>query len=77
MREIVGAMIGTTITNNVKAIILAVEHVPKKVKFLDKEHMKFMSACDLGINWDNMANSPVLFVIEDNGTLTNVKKDKT
>ena len=64
MREIVGAMIGTQITNIPKLIFEAVEKGTVK-KFVSKREMAFMSSCDLGKNWDDMAKSPVLFVIDD------------
>lgn len=68
MRKIVGANINGTITNSAKAIVVAVEHnIP--IEFLDQQHMKLMSACDLGRNWDKMAESPVLFVINDDGSI--------
>jgi hypothetical protein len=68
MREIVGANIDGTITNDVNAIMVALDY-NLKIQFLDKAHMKIMSACDFGINWDKMANGPVLFILEGDGSV--------
>jgi|APSaa5957512622_1039677.scaffolds.fasta_scaffold13498_9 hypothetical protein len=64
MREIVGAKIGSIITNIPSKIFDAVEKGRIR-KFLSKKEMQFMSNCDLGKKWDDMAKSPVLFVIDD------------
>ena len=66
MKEIVGAKIGTLITNNRKTIAEAVER-NAVTEFLDRQRMQFMAAMDLGRNWDLMANGPTLFCIDDDG----------
>jgi len=67
MQEIVGAVInGTTVTNDPSEIAKAIEN-NRCNRLLDRRSMQFMSACDLGRNWDNLANSPTLFRIDDNG----------
>jgi len=66
MKEIVGAKIGTLITNNRRTISEAVER-NAVTEFLDRKHMQFMAAMDLGRNWELMASGPTLFCIDDNG----------
>ena len=66
MKEIVGARIGNIITNNFQAIRDAAK-AGIDMQFYDRLHMQFMSSCDLGINWDRMANGPTLFLIDKNG----------
>jgi len=66
IREIVGALIGTTITNNRKDIIAACER-GNVTEWLDRGRMKFMAGCDLGRNWELMANGPTLFCLDENG----------
>lgn len=66
MKEIVGAMIGTIITNDRRSIMAAVEAGTVR-EFLDRRRMQFMAACDLGENWRRMAAGPTLFCIDDDG----------
>lgn len=67
MKEIVGAIInGGTVTNSVAAIRVACERGTVD-RFLDRRHMEFMAACDLGQNWRIMAEGPTLFCVDDNG----------
>ena len=66
MREIVGAMIGTRITNNRLEIINS-HNNGTVTEFLDRARMQFMAVMDLGANWELMANSPTLFCIDKNG----------
>jgi hypothetical protein len=66
-REIVGAQIGTTITNDKTKIAEAIEANRTDIQFLDRLQMQLMSSCDLGINWDNMANGPTLFCMDGKG----------
>jgi hypothetical protein len=67
MQEIVGALInGRIVTNNMKNIAIAFQS-GKLNQLYDRSQMKFMSKCDLGHNWDLMANGPTLFLIDDNG----------
>lgn len=61
-REIVGAKIGGTITNSPAHIAAAIES-GMRIEWLERKRMKFMAACDLGINWEKMANGPTLFDI--------------
>jgi len=65
LTEIVGAIInGNAVTNNREAILKAIDN-NNTIGWLSREHMKFMSACDLGQNWDNMAKGPTLFKIDE------------
>lgn len=66
MKEIVGARIGTTITNNRRLISEAFE-AGRVTEFLERERMQFMAGMDLGRNWELMANGPTLFCLDDNG----------
>lgn len=66
MKEIVGAMVGTIITNNF-ANIRDAYLSGRQVQLLDRKHMQLMAACDLGQNWEKMAAGPTLFVIDDDG----------
>lgn len=64
IKEIVGAMIGTKITNNPREIATAVES-GTITEFIDRGRMEFMAACDLGQNWKRMAEGPTLFCVDD------------
>lgn len=66
MKEIVGAIIGTVITNDKNAIMAGIQAGTIK-EFLDRRRMQLMAACDLGLQWENMANSPTLFCVDDKG----------
>ncbi len=66
MKEIVGARIGTLITNNPRTIAEAVER-KDVTEFLDRKRMRFLAAMDLGRNWELMANGQTLFCIDDDG----------
>lgn len=66
MKEIVGARIGTLITNDRRTIADAVEQ-NAVTEFLDRKRMRFMAAMDLGRNWELMANGQTLFCIDDDG----------
>lgn len=66
MKEIVGAKIGTMITNNRKTIAEAVERCAV-TEWLDRKRMRFMAGMDLGRNWELMANGPTLFCLDDDG----------
>ena len=67
MREIVGATInGGTITNSLTKIIEAAK-AGRLNEVYDREQMQFMSGCDLGRNWELIANGPTLFFIGDDG----------
>ena len=69
MKEIVGAKIGSIITNNRPAIYIAIQN-NTITEFLDRARMRFMAACDMGPNWVKMANGPTLFIVDDNGNIT-------
>ena len=62
--EIVGAKIGSRITNRPKEIIAALK-ADTPVEFLSRDRMEFMAACDLGPQWAAMAESPTLFKFVD------------
>lgn len=66
MKEIVGAMIGTIITNNPADIIRGLES-NTVTRLLSKQEMQFMASCDLGKSWEVMANSRVLFCLDEDG----------
>ena len=66
MKEIVGAMIGTIITNNPADIIRGLEN-NTVTRLLSKQEMQLMASFDLGRNWEVMANSRVLFCVDDDG----------
>ena len=65
VREIVAAKInGSRITNNMKDIIDAAKTGRVNEIFCRKQ-MKFMSGCDLGVNWDKLAKGETLFYLVD------------
>jgi hypothetical protein len=68
MREIVAAKIGSTITND-KAIVAQALDDGKSVEFLDLQHMRLMSSCDVGRNWDLLAQGKVWFRLACDGTV--------
>lgn len=69
MREIVAAKIGNTITNRASDIRQAVESNRTDIQFLDRRHMQFMAACDLGNRWNQLASGPTFFCVDDDGNL--------
>lgn len=66
MKQIVGARIGTMITNN-KSVIREAFEARRVTEFLDRDRMRLMASMDLGRNWELMANGPTLFCIDDEG----------
>ncbi len=38
-------------------------------KLISKQEANFMKYCDLGLNWNNLAESPILFSINDEGKI--------
>ena len=66
MKEIVGAMIGTIITKNPADIIRGLKN-NTVTRLLSKQEMQFMASCDLGGKWEVMANSRVLFFLDEDG----------
>ncbi len=73
MKEIVGAMIGKIITNNPAEIIRGLKN-NTVTRLLSKQEMKLMASFDLGRKWEVMANSRVLFCLDDDGKPFPVKK---
>lgn len=63
-KEIVGAMIGTTITNDRERIAGSLKQV---TEWLDRPRMELMAAFDLGPKWTAMASGPTLFCIGEDG----------
>jgi hypothetical protein len=61
--EIVGAKIGSIITNDRKRIVDALQ-TNAPIEFLTREHMMLMATFDLGTNWAQMASGPTLFLAE-------------
>ena len=76
MKEIVGAMLGTKITNNPRLIAAAVE-AGVVTEFIDRQRMRFMAACDLGQRWKRMADGPTFFCIDDEGNIHPPTRSKT
>jgi hypothetical protein len=66
MKEIVGAMIGTIITNNPADIRRGLKS-NTVTRLLSKQEMQFMARFDFGKKWEVMANSRVLFCLDDEG----------
>lgn len=65
MREIVAAKInGRTITNNMRDIITAAKNNTLNSVF-DRDQMRFMAACDLGKNWQDLSEGKALFYMVD------------
>lgn len=65
IKEIVAAEInGSIITNNFVDIVEAAKQ-NRVCQYLDRKHMQFMDACDLGSNWENLAKSKTLFYVVD------------
>ena len=67
MKEIIGAMIGTTITHDRAAIATAIEAGTVR-GYVDREWMQFLAACDVGERWRRVSEWPTLFCV-DNGKL--------
>ena len=64
VKEIVGAKIGSIITNSLETMKkAAIDGVD--IQLLSRQEMSFMSGCDLGINWDKMAQGDTLFLFND------------
>jgi hypothetical protein len=69
MYEIVAAKIGDIITTNFIDIRQAFMDQCKDIELLDRRRMQFMAACDLGPQWERIASSPTLFIINDDESL--------
>lgn len=63
-KKIVGAKIGTVITNRPSDIVWALDSGRNDIEFLEQERMQLMGALDLGRNWEAMARGPVLFILD-------------
>ena len=68
MKEIVAAMIGTTITTNPVDIKSAANMGTIK-DLINRKRAQFMAAFDLGKNWELLAAAPTLFSIDDDGNI--------
>lgn len=69
--EIVAAQIGTHITTDLMAIIAAAK-TGNVTRYITKDLAKFMAACDLGINWQRLADAPtIIWLVNGEPTLTN------
>jgi len=66
MKEIVGAKIGSIITNNRETIKYHFNQ-GTSMEWLDRHRMELMVNMDLGINWVSMAKGPTLFCLDDEG----------
>ncbi len=66
MREVVGAQIGTRITNDSGEIRTALDRGTIR-RFLFRDEMKLMAAFDLGPNWEALAKSRTLFLLSEDG----------
>jgi len=65
-REIVGAKINGMITNNRELIASAIKS-ETPIQLLDRWTMELMANCGMGYNWEKMAKSPTLFIINEQG----------
>lgn len=63
IREIVAIRSGSRITNNISEIISAC-HSSEPFDLLDRTHMKFMAALDLGERWEKLASGKTLFLLD-------------
>ena len=75
MQEIVGAKIGSIITNKIDVIIKALSQ-NNNIEWLTRVRMQFMSSADLGIRWDNMAKAPTIFLLDRDGNPHSLKNRK-
>jgi len=69
-KQIVAVMINGIISNAAHDVARAMYMIAsgeKGVELLDRWRMKFMSHCDLGIQWDRMASGPTFFGIDEDG----------
>ncbi len=72
--EIVAAQIGTLITTDLRAIITAAK-TGEVTQYITKDVAKFMAACDLGTNWQRLANAPtIIWLVNGAPTLNNPHK---
>ena len=66
MKEIVAVMIGTTITNRIRDINEAFSK-GEEIRMIERRHMEFMAALDLGRKWQELAEAPTLWFSDDEG----------
>lgn len=67
MKQIVAAKLGDgVITNDIQKIVCAVEN-ETLAEFYDRKIMRFMASCDVGRHYDELANAPTLFLIDEKG----------
>lgn len=66
MKEIVGAKINDTITND-RQIISAAVKADWAVLWLNRKEMQFMAVFDLGERWETLAKGPTLFLLDEKG----------
>ena len=64
----VAARFTNIITNDLMDIIRRVKR-GEPFELLDRKRMKIMAAFDLGQRWTDLANGPMLFIKEDDGTM--------
>jgi hypothetical protein len=69
INEIVGARIGSIITNDLCFIKKSVDEGCMDIQLLSRAHMRVMAAFDLGPRWTAMANGPTLFYLNKKGKL--------
>lgn len=65
-KEIVAALIGDVITNDIKTINDRIDEV---TEWFDRGRVGFMAACDFGTEWKKLAEAPTLFCIGEDGNL--------
>jgi hypothetical protein len=64
--EIVGAVIGNTIYTSPRTIAARIDSV---TEWVSRKKAKLMVAADLGPKWQELAESPALFVLKADGSL--------
>lgn len=65
-KDIIAARIGSIITNDRDEIVAALQS-GTRIEPIDSVRAKFMAACDLGPQWTALAQSPILFVLGEDG----------
>jgi hypothetical protein len=66
-REIVAVKIGTLITTNMEDVRRMLRD-DSHIRLLSRQEVRFMSACDLGVNWDKLAESRTICIENGDGT---------
>lgn len=62
--KVVAWLIDGVISNNLQELKRAVD-LNKHFELICDKRAKFMAACDLGQNWENLAKAPVIFNLKD------------